>query len=131
MSEKASEENRAILIAKYGLDQPVYVQYGKYLQNLLHGDMGTSYVLQKGRAVRDIIFESFTVSMGLGIRALILAVICGIVLGCIAGLCKDKLPDAIIRVVILGWHLHAGLCYRFRADDFTGSQFKDFSGELQ
>lgn len=49
MSEKASEENRAILIAKYGLDQPVYVQYGKYLQNLLHGDMGTSYVLQKGR----------------------------------------------------------------------------------
>ncbi len=33
MSEKASEENRAILIAKYGLDQPVYVQYGKYLEN--------------------------------------------------------------------------------------------------
>lgn len=32
MSEKASEENRAILIAKYGLDQPVYVQYGKYLE---------------------------------------------------------------------------------------------------
>ena len=61
MSEKASEENRAILIAKYGLDQPVYVQYGKYLENLLHGDMGTSYVLQKGRAVKDIIFESFQV----------------------------------------------------------------------
>ena len=70
MSEKASEENRAILIAKYGLDQPVYVQYGKYLENLLHGDMGTSYVLQKGRAVKDIIFESFQVSMGLGVRAL-------------------------------------------------------------
>ena len=47
MSEKASEENRAILIAKYGLDQPVYVQYGKYLTNLLHGDMGTSYVSGK------------------------------------------------------------------------------------
>lgn len=99
MSEKASEENRAILIAKYGLDQPVYVQYGRYLINLLHGDMGTSYVLQKGRAVRDIIAESFVVSMGLGVRALLLAVVCGIVLGCIAGLCKDKLPDAIIRVL--------------------------------
>ena len=97
MSEKASEENRAILIAKYGLDQPVYVQYGKYLENLLHGDMGTSYVLQKGRAVKDIIFESFQVSMGLGVRALLLAIVC-IILGCIAGLCKDKLPDAIIRV---------------------------------
>ena len=99
MSEKASEENRAILIAKYGLDQPVYVQYGKYLENLLHGDMGTSYVLQKGRAVKDIIAESFKVSMGLGVRALILAIICGIILGCIAGLCKDKIPDAIIRVL--------------------------------
>ena len=98
MSEKASEENRAILIAKYGLDQPVYVQYGKYLTNLLQGDMGTSYVLQKGRAVKDIIFESFQVSMGLGVRALLLAIVCGIILGCIAGLCKDKLPDAIIRV---------------------------------
>ena len=98
MSEKASEEKRAILIAKYGLDQPVYVQYGKYLENLLHGDMGTSYVLQKGRAVKDIIFESFQVSMGLGVRALLLAIVCGIILGCIAGLCKDKLPDAIIRV---------------------------------
>ena len=96
MSEKASEENRAILIAKYGLDQPVYVQYGKYLENLLHGDMGTSYVLQKGRAVKDIIFESFQVSMGLGERALLLAIECGIILGCIAGLCKDNLPDAII-----------------------------------
>ena len=98
MSEKASEENRAILIAKYGLDLTVYVQYGKYLENLLHGDMGTSYVLQKGRAVKDIIFESFQVSMGLGVRALLLAIVCGIILGCIAGLCKDKLPDAIIRV---------------------------------
>ena len=99
MSEKASEENRAILIAKYGLDQPVYVQYGKYLTNLLHGDMGTSYVLQKGRAVNDIIFESFQISMSLGVRALLLAIVCGIILGCIAGLCKDKLPDAVIRVL--------------------------------
>lgn len=99
MSEKASEENRAILIAKYGLDQPVYVQYGRYLKNLFHGDMGTSYVLQKGRAVKDIITESFMVSMGLGIRALLVAIVFGIILGCVAGLSKDKLPDGIIRVI--------------------------------
>lgn len=98
MSEKATEESRAILIAKYGLDQPVYVQYIKYLQNLLHGDMGTSYVLQKGREVKSIITESFVVSMQLGVRALLLAIVCGIILGCAAGLCKDKLPDGIIRV---------------------------------
>lgn len=99
MSDKATEESRAMLIAKYGLDQPVYIQYIKYLKNLFHGDMGTSYVLQKGRAVTEIISESFTVSMGIGVKALILAVICGLILGCISGLCKDKLPDAIIRVL--------------------------------
>lgn len=99
MSEKASEESRAILIEKYGLNQPVYVQYEKYLQNLFHGDMGTSYVLQKGRAVRDIITESFAVSMKLGVKALVVAIILGIFLGCVSGLCKDRLPDGIIRVV--------------------------------
>ena len=99
MSEKATEENRALLIAKYGLDQPVYVQYGRYLSNLMKGDMGTSYVLQKGRAVNDIISESFRVSMRLGLRALAVAIILGISLGCISGLCKDKLPDNIIRVL--------------------------------
>ena len=99
MSEKASEENRAILIEKYGLDKPVYVQYAKYLKNLSHGDMGTSYVLQKGRAVRDIIGDSFKVSMGLGVKALIVAIIFGILLGCISGLCKDRIPDGIIRVL--------------------------------
>lgn len=98
MSDKASDEQRAILIAKYGLDQPIYIQYGRYLVNLFHGDMGTSYVLQKGRAVTDIILESFTVSMGVGVRALLLAVVAGLLLGCISGLCKDKWPDSIIRV---------------------------------
>ncbi len=98
MSDKATEESRAILIAKYGLDQPVYVQYGKYLQNLLQGDMGTSYVLQKGRAVTEIITESFAVSLQVGAKALVLAIVCGLVLGCIAGLNKDRLADGIIRV---------------------------------
>ncbi len=98
MSEKATEESRQKLIEKYGLDQPIYIQYEKYLKNLVKGDMGTSYVLQKGREVRTIIFESFSVSMKLGVRALILAVIAGITLGCIAGLTKDRLPDGLVRI---------------------------------
>lgn len=98
MSEKASEESRAMLRAKYGLDQPVYVQYVKYLKALLQGDLGNSYVLQKGRSVTAIVTESFITSMKLGIRALILAICVGVPIGCIAGLCKDKIPDGIIRV---------------------------------
>ena len=99
MSEKATEENRAILIAKYGLDQPIYVQYGRYLKNLFHGDMGTSFVLQKGRAVSTIILDSFQVSMRLGLKALAIAIAAGITLGCVAGLHKDRLSDNVIRVI--------------------------------
>ncbi len=103
----------------------------KYLTNLLHGDMGTSYVLQKGRAVKDIIFESFQVSMSLGVRALLLAIVCGIILGCIAGLCKDKLPDAVIRVFSSVGISMPGYVIDLRADDSSGSQFKGPSGQLQ
>lgn len=102
----------------------------KYLENLLHGDMGTSYVLQKGRAVKDIIAESFTVSMGLGVRALILAVICGIILGCVAGLCKDKLPDAIIRVLSSIGISMPGYVIGIGTDDDPGCKLQDFAGEL-
>lgn len=99
MSEKATEETRAILIRKYGLDKPVIVQYGKYLWNLLHGDMGTSYVLQKGRDIRTIMTESFAVSASLGVRALIYSILIGVPLGCVAGLFKGKGPDGLVRVV--------------------------------
>lgn len=99
MSEKATAETRAALQAKYGLDQPVYIQYIRYLQGLFHGDMGTSYVLQKGRAISTIVTESFAVSMGLGVRALVLAILVGVPVGCLAGLKKDRTPDAVVRVV--------------------------------
>lgn len=99
MSEKATEESRAALIAKYGLDQPVIVQYGKYLAGLFHGDMGTSYVLQKGRAISTIVTDAFKVSMTLGIKALLLAVLLGVPLGCVAGFFKDRAPDGILRVL--------------------------------
>lgn len=99
MSEKASAQTQALLRAKYGLDQPVYIQYIKYLKNLFHGDMGTSYVLQKGREITTIVTDSFVISMTLGVKALIAAILIGIPAGCIAGLWKDKAPDSIVRVM--------------------------------
>ncbi|MGN1024360.1 MAG: ABC transporter permease [Lachnospiraceae bacterium] len=98
MSDRATAETRAQLMAKYGLDQPVYVQYFRYLINLLHGDMGQSYVLQKGRDITTIVVDSFKVSMSLGIRALILAIVIGVPLGCIAGLFQNRAGDSAIRV---------------------------------
>ena len=65
--------------AKYGLDKPVFVQYLMYMGNCLRGDLGIS--ITYNRDVMTIISESFLVSADLGIRAIIFAVIIGILLG--------------------------------------------------
>ncbi|MEG7530984.1 MAG: ABC transporter permease, partial [Hungatella sp.] len=83
LSEKTpSAATLAALNAKYGLDQPVIVQLGKYLQNLAHGDFGVSLKMQKNRAVISIILEMFPVSAKIGALALTWAVLVGVPLGC-------------------------------------------------
>ena len=100
LSEKTpSEATLAALNAKYGLDQPVYVQLGKYLQNLLHGDFGVSLKMQKNREVMDIIKEMFPVSAKVGAIALAWAVFVGVPLGCLAAFKRGHLTDSILRIV--------------------------------
>lgn len=84
---------------KYGLDQPLIVQLGKYLGNMLHGDFGTSIKMQKNYPVINIIKEMFPVSAKLGILALGWAVIVGVTLGCIAAYNRGRWVDSLLRVV--------------------------------
>lgn len=100
MSEKApSEEVKKALEAKYGLDQPLIIQYKNYMLNLVKGDFGVSYKLQKNRQIVDIIKESFPTSARLGAFAILFAVTIGIPLGCIAALKRNKWVDNFIRVL--------------------------------
>jgi oligopeptide transport system permease protein len=99
MSEKApSQEVLNALKEKYGLDQPLIVQYKDYIVNLLHGDFGVSYKLQKNREIIDIIKESFPVSAKLGAYAIFFAIFCGIPLGCVAAFKRNKWQDNVIRI---------------------------------
>mgnify|MGYP002755211346 FL=1 len=78
--EKAkSAEVLRVLNARYGLDQPVLVQFKNYMVNLLHGDFGIS--LTTGRDIGKTISESFVVSARIGGIAVIIALIFGIILG--------------------------------------------------
>jgi oligopeptide transport system permease protein len=100
MSEKAPSE--AVLNAlkeKYGLDQPLIVQYKNYIVNIVKGDFGVSYKLQKNREIVEIIKESFPVSAMLGVNAILFALVIGIPLGCIAAFRRNKWQDNIIRVL--------------------------------
>jgi oligopeptide transport system permease protein len=78
--------------AAYDLDKPVYEQYFIYLGRLAHGDLGPSYK-NKEFTVTQMIALGFPVSARLGISALILALVFGILLGTLAALNQNRAMD--------------------------------------
>ncbi|OUN20142.1 ABC transporter permease [Flavonifractor sp. An82] len=84
---------------KYGLDQPVIVQLGKYLANIVHGDFGNSIKMQKDRPVLEIITTMFPVSATIGIIAILWAILVGVPLGCLAAYKRGTWVDSLLRVI--------------------------------
>ena len=98
-SEKAvSPAAKAALEAKYGLDKPIMEQYFNYLTGALHFDFGPS-LKQRGRDVTTIIVDGMRTSAKLGIIALIMATVSGILLGALAALRRNSVVDKIIMVM--------------------------------
>jgi len=83
-----------------GLDKPVYVQFGKYLGDLMHGNLGFSY--RTHRPVKDEIMEAFPATVEMAIVSMVMAVILGIFLGIYSAKYKDKLLDHFMRVFSIG-----------------------------
>lgn len=99
LSEKAiSPQATAALEAKYGLDKPLGEQYITYMVDALHGDFGDS-LKQRGRTVMDIITTKFPVSAKIGGISVVLSLIVGVLLGCVAALNRGKFWDSVISVV--------------------------------
>jgi len=86
---KAAKEQ---LMARYGLDQPLHVQYGRFLVNVVRLDFGPSYKFPQ-RQVSEIIRGSFPVSLELGAWALMFALVIGIPIGTIAALRQNSALD--------------------------------------
>lgn len=99
LSEKAiSPQATAALEAKYGLDKPLWQQYLTYMAGASHGDFGDS-LKQRGRTVMDIITMKFPVSARVGGVSVLVALLLGVPLGCIAALKREKFLDNLISVV--------------------------------
>lgn len=92
------------LNAYYGLDQPLYVQLGNYVKNLLHGDLGPS-LKYPGWTVNEVIEKRIPVSMALGLVSLVLAVVIGIPVGVLAA----SRPNSWLDRVPMGFSL-LGIC---------------------
>lgn len=91
-TDKLTEEQLALMNAKYGLDKPVAVQYFTYVGNLLKGDLGLSFQ-HEGRTVTNIISTRVGPSVLIGFQAIILGFILGLVLGVISALKHNTIYD--------------------------------------
>ncbi|MGV2940824.1 oligopeptide ABC transporter permease [Mesobacillus sp. LC4] len=91
-ANKLSPAQLEIMKAKYGLDEPVPVQYAKYIGNLLQGDLGVSFQFNN-RSVTDMIVGRLGPSAQLGAQAMILGTILGILLGIFAALRQNTWVD--------------------------------------
>lgn len=100
-SDKAvSEEIRANLQSRYGLDKPLAQQYLIYLGNMITGDFGISFT-QQNREVNDIIKEHFPVSATLGVLAIVVSGLSGILWGALTAVYRNRLPDVIIMALVI------------------------------
>ncbi|QKV72817.1 ABC transporter permease [Amycolatopsis sp. Hca4] len=88
-----SPQQIAELREKMGVDKPVFVQFGSYLWDLLHGDLGESRLLNNGRPVADMIGERLWPTILLVGSATLLAVVIGLWLGIRAGWRRDSFFD--------------------------------------
>jgi len=84
------------IVEKYHLNEPIYVQYGYYMFDLLHGDLGTSY--HKHRDVIDIFAEKLPYSARLALCAICIEIIIGLAAGIISAIKKYTLLDGIVTV---------------------------------
>lgn len=99
---KMTEQVRENLESYYGFDKPLIVQYGVYMKNLLQGDFGYSMKFTN-KTVNTIIGETFPFSADLGIRALVLAISIGLVLGIISARNRgNKLDFICVIIAVLG-----------------------------
>ena len=85
---------QAALNVKYGLDDPVPIQYVRWVGNLLQGNLGPSYAFVD-RTVNDIVGEGLMTTLQLGLMAFALSVLVGIPLGIFAALGHNRGPDYV------------------------------------
>ena len=95
----ASAEELARLRDQLGLDDPFFVQYGRFIERLASGDLGTSLVT--GRKVVDQISSQLPATVELTLAALFIAVVVGVPLGVLSAVRRGTWIDSLSMIVAL------------------------------
>ncbi len=99
VGDRASQEVYDQVYLQLGLDKPVYIQYLRYLEQLLEGDLGTS--IMTAQPVMDDIIRFFPATLELATVATLLGIFVGIPMGVLAAVHQGRWPDHIVRVISL------------------------------
>ncbi|HEY2775259.1 MAG TPA: ABC transporter permease [Candidatus Binatia bacterium] len=99
LNPKASPEDRIKLEKFYGLDQPLYVQYGLWLGRVVHGDLGTSFSRDR-RPVVDKILEALPITVMLNVLELALVLAFAIPIGIHSAARQYSLGDRVTTVLV-------------------------------
>jgi peptide/nickel transport system permease protein len=99
LNPEMTAADRARLRARYGLDQPVYIQYFVWLSNVLTGDFGIVY--QSNRPVSAVVLDRIPQTIALGIFGWVFALLIAIPTGIYAAINKDSLGDHFSRFLAL------------------------------
>jgi peptide/nickel transport system permease protein len=97
LGPRATPELRAALNERMGLDRPFVVQLGRFLGNVLRGDLGEDVF--SNRPVADIVFEQLPYTLALVLAAIGGATLLGVPLGCLAAIRRNSLLDRFTAVI--------------------------------
>ncbi|HTW86974.1 MAG TPA: ABC transporter permease [Candidatus Binataceae bacterium] len=97
---KADPQTLATIRHELGLDQPLYVQYGRYLDRALHGDLGRSYI--RRQSVTELIASRFPATAILAVSAMVLSLLLGVIMGLIAAAWRERAIDNLLLFISLG-----------------------------
>jgi len=97
--ENASPETLAAVRAKLGLDQPLHIQFLRYIVAILQGEMGQS--IYTGRPIADDLASRLPATIELAIAAILVATVVGVPLGVVSALDRNSWLDHALRVVTI------------------------------
>ncbi|MDF2941990.1 MAG: oppB [Herbinix sp.] len=101
--EKLTDAQRAIISAKYGLDQPIGIRFLHYIKAMLSGDFGVSYTISKNTPITTLLQSRLPISLRIGGQAILIGTVVGLALGIIAAIKHNTIYDTITTVIsVLG-----------------------------
>jgi peptide/nickel transport system permease protein len=98
LGQRASQAQVLQLRQELGLNDPLYVQYGRFLLDAAQFDFGESYKIAQGDTVRSVLADKIPVTLELSLYGQVIGILLGIPLGVISAVKQDTLTDHVGRV---------------------------------